>query len=90
MAGAGLLRGELDVLQTGPTEARIEVNMAAPPELLPAQDWERAQLEQSIEIATRSFLQRLFWTLQALTHYDLLGHQAIRTPTTHHLRGSQR
>lgn len=75
-AGSTLLRGELEVVPTGPSEARIKVNMALPPELIPAQESERAQLERSVEIATRLFLQRLFWTLQALTYYDLLGQRA--------------
>lgn len=89
MVGSGLLRGELDVVPTGPTEARIEVSMAAPPELVPARERERAQLEQNIDIATRSFLQRLFWTLQALTHYDLFGQGSSGTTSTHPLQRSQ-
>lgn len=70
------LRGELNVVHIGPAEARIEVSMAAPPALIPDEEPERTQLERSIERATGLFLQRLFWTLQALTSYDLFGQRA--------------
>jgi hypothetical protein len=50
----------------------------------------RGELEESIDNATHSFLQRVFLTLQALTPYDLLGQPATMTPATYRLRGSQR
>jgi hypothetical protein len=66
------LRGELEVCQVGPGETRIGVKMAVAPKLGAAEDWKQAGADESAEIAAQSFLQRVFWTLEALSRFDQL------------------
>jgi hypothetical protein len=69
--GAVVVRGELAVVPAGHDEALIGVNMAVSTEASAPRLAERTPLEEIIESATGSFLQRLFWTLQAMGHYKL-------------------
>lgn len=68
---AWALRGELEVRQVSPDETRMAVTMTATERVSPGQT-EQSGVEEAAEIVTRSFLQRLFWTLEALSRYDLL------------------
>jgi hypothetical protein len=64
------LSGELEVCQVSPGETRIGLKMAAAEPVAP-QDPEQSRAEET---------QRVFWTLEALSRYDLLDAAAPRMP----------
>ena len=66
------LSGELEVRQVSAGETRIGVKMVAASEPVPRDHPEQSRVEENAEVATRSFLRRVFWTLEALNRYDLL------------------
>lgn len=65
------LRADLEISPADRLAARIAATISAPRTLVPEQQTERVRLEEIADVAVRSFLQRLFWTLEALGHYDL-------------------
>jgi hypothetical protein len=66
------LSGELEVYQVSRGETRLGVTMVAASEPLPPEDPDQSRVEELVEVTARSFLRRVFWTLEALSRYDLL------------------
>lgn len=67
------LRADLEISPADRLAARIAATISAPRTLVPEQETERIRIEEIADVAVRSFLQRLFWTLEALGHYDLVS-----------------
>jgi len=64
-----IVSGELQVRPVGGAETQIELTMGIAPADAP-RDAGRGPLEEAPN-AMQSFLRGLFWTLEALSHYDL-------------------
>jgi hypothetical protein len=65
------LRADLEITPAERRAARIAATISAPRTLVPEQQTELVRVEEIADVAVRSFLRRLFWTLEALGHYDL-------------------
>ena len=66
------LSGELEVRQVSADETRIGVKMALSKEPAVPQGSEPVRVVETAELVTRLFLQRVFWTLEALSRSDLI------------------
>ena len=62
-----VLSGELEVCQVSAGETRIGVKMTLSTEPAVPQDSEPVRVAETAELVTRLFLQRVFWTLEALS-----------------------
>jgi hypothetical protein len=74
MGGAipGAVTGKLEVLEVGPDEAQVGVTMVPRAEVLPQEDEGRRRVDDTLEVTARFFLNRVFWTLEALSQFDSL------------------
>jgi hypothetical protein len=60
----GAVTGKLEVLEAGPEEAQVGVRMVS--QVPPQEDEGRLRVEHTLEVTAQFFLNRVFWTLEAL------------------------
>ncbi len=64
------LCGEFEVHATNPVEVEVGVRMVSLREMLPQQQHDEVPVRPVLDVVTRSFLNCVFWTLEARSRHD--------------------